>query len=155
MKVTHPNRAVPSHCNEPLGAAEAGYKQKKALYAASYPGVRAQVRPIVMDTFGGFAKESWEELSRLVRIAATSGGELDDKMYSALLQDLRWRLATTLARAQYAVVDHLNWRLRSHIRLDAIQPPNSPPSSSAGSDTGAERVKSIRRTISTSVDDEE
>jgi hypothetical protein len=35
-----------------LGAAEAGYKQKRA--SASYPSVMHQIRPIVMDTFEGF-----------------------------------------------------------------------------------------------------
>jgi hypothetical protein len=160
MKVTHPNPAVPTHCKTSLGAAEAGYKQKRALYSASYPGVMHQIRPIVMDTFGGFAKDSWEELERLVRIAATTGGEVDDKLFSPLLQDLRWRLATTLARGQHAVVDHLNFRLRTHIKLDSNFQPQSSPSpysqtSGTGSATLADRVKSTRRTISTSVGDEE
>jgi hypothetical protein len=56
MKViTHPKPAVPTHCKTPLGAAD---KLKRALYSASYPGVMHQIRPIVMDTFGGFAKDS-------------------------------------------------------------------------------------------------
>jgi hypothetical protein len=138
MRVTHPNPAVPTHCKTPPGAAEAGSKQKRALYSASYPGVKHQIRPIVLDTFGGFAKDSWEELERLVPIAATTGGEVDDKLYSPLLQDLRWRLATTLARGQHAVVDHRNFRRRTHIKLDSkFKPPSSPPSYSQTSGTGS------------------
>jgi hypothetical protein len=142
------------------GAVTAGYKQKKALYASSYPGVKAQVRPIVMDVFGSFATESWVELDRLVRIAAMRGGELDKTVYSALLQDLRWRLATTLAKAQFMVVDHLNWRLRTHIKLDSQLPVPSSASQATqttgtGPDTGAGREKPSRRTLSTSVGDED
>ena len=159
MKITHPNMAVASHAVA-LGAVTAGYKQKKALYASSYPGVKAQVRPIVMDIYGSFAPESWVELDRLVRIAATSGGELDKTIYSALLQDLRWRLATTLAKAQFMVVDHLNWRLRTHIKLDSqLHVPSSASSVSQTSGTGpatdAGREKPIRRTLSTSFGDED
>lgn len=64
-----------------------GTNRKKAIDVSSYPDVNAQVRPIMMDTYGGIAPESWDELD------ATSGGDLENKIYSALLQDLRWRLA--------------------------------------------------------------
>jgi len=58
------------------------------------------------------------------------------------------------------VVDHLNWRLRTHIKLDAAQHIASSSSSSAaasgtGSASGADREKPVRRTLSTSVGDED
>lgn len=40
MKVTHPNRAVPSHCHAPLDASEAGYKQQRAIQVGKPKFVR-------------------------------------------------------------------------------------------------------------------
>jgi hypothetical protein len=105
VMVTHPSRDVPAHSSRPLAAAELGYQKKMSHYAASYEGVRPQITPIVMDVCGGIAKGSWDELYRLLMLASNGGGEVDDQLFARFLQDLRYRLATSIEASRLAFAE--------------------------------------------------
>jgi len=80
--------------------------EKKDKYTSNYSISASAIQPLVFEVYGGWATGTYEYLRVLVHSIA--GG--DDKLFASLWQDLRDRVAVTLATGQAAVIDYFNFK---------------------------------------------
>lgn len=111
--VTHPNIREDEICNKPLAAAEAGAKRKVESYVKDFEIDKDSVRPIVFETYGGWAEPTFSFLREMVRAIAGA----DDAVFRKLWRDLRFRLAVNLAKGQADVVHYINSREKASTGL--------------------------------------
>jgi hypothetical protein len=109
--VTHPNIRHDEICKTPLAAAEAGAKRKIESYVNDFEIEKETVRPIVFETYGGWAEETFSFLREMTRAIAGA----DDAIFRKLWRDLRFRLAVNLAKGQAEVVHYINSRERAAV----------------------------------------
>ena len=86
------------------------WKRKKAKYMAQYDIDGSTVQPMVFSTYGEYASQTMAYLFNMVQTIAQG---LGDVIVSNLWNDLRYRIASTLARAQARVLDYFSWRTRT------------------------------------------
>jgi hypothetical protein len=106
VQVTHPDRTDPACSQAPLVAAEHNWRAKQHKYVTSYNIDVTTIQPLVFEVYGGWAQGTYEFLHIVVQ--AISGG--DDKIFASLWQDLRDRIAVTLATGQAAVINYFNFK---------------------------------------------
>jgi hypothetical protein len=106
VRVTHPDRNDPRNSASPLAAAERNWREKQLKYVNNYDISTTAIQPLVFEVYGGWAQGTFEYLRTLIRSIA--GG--DDKLFAVLWQDLRDRVAVSLATGQAAVIDFFNFK---------------------------------------------
>lgn len=98
------------------------WQRKRAKYTAQYEMDESVIQPMVFDTYGGYAANTLAYLFRLVQKIAEG---LEEEMVSKLWSDLRYRIASTLAKAQARVLNYFHWRTRTPIASYHLSTPTS------------------------------
>jgi hypothetical protein len=125
IRVVHPkfDDAFPSAASREVCATKLfsaqlseAYDEKVNLYVGTYNIPRGNVIPFVVNTLGAIEKRSYEWLRLVVRSIAGD----DDGLYSIILAKIKYRIASTVARGEAAVLERLR-RLNSSPEGDRQQ----------------------------------
>jgi hypothetical protein len=106
VMITHPSfRGRQNHVT-PLHAAEAGVQTKYKRYLENYEVNKADVIPLVFDTYGGYAEVTYQFLQQM----ASTIGRNDAKLAAKVLRTLRDRIAVALHTGHSELIHWLNSR---------------------------------------------
>jgi hypothetical protein len=108
VMVTHPKIDKPEYSEEPLVAAKLGVEVKFKKYVDSYHIAREDVIPLVFETYGGYAKETFDFFKVISLTIANNEQKLADK----LMRALRERIAVALHTHQAYLIHWINGRER-------------------------------------------
>jgi hypothetical protein len=112
VRVVHPVMSNPAHGKKTVAAARLHWELKRKLYCDNTNLAPAAVQPMVFDTYGGMAPSTLAYLFKLVTRASRTNNQVDKDLRAKLWLDLRYRIATSLARTQARVIEYFNWRTR-------------------------------------------
>ena len=115
--VTHPKISIPQNAKESLAAARNGVKLKKRRYCDNFMVDEADIKPIVFETMGGTAEESFNFLREVVKVISAD----DEHLFAQLWRTLRSRIAVALAVGHADVIHCLNSKQRHRMGVLAYE----------------------------------
>ena len=101
VMVKSANIRDPAYASEPLRAAQEGVATKFARYVDNYQIDKADVKPLVFETYGGYAKETFDFFREITQVIAGN----DQRVANLLMRSLRERIAVEL-QTQHAYLIH-------------------------------------------------
>jgi hypothetical protein len=104
VMVTHPGFDKKENHTVPLHAASEGAKLKYKRYLENYEIDKADVIPLVFDSYGGYADASFKFLAKM----ANTIGANDPQLAASVLRSLRDRVAVALYSGQVELINWLN-----------------------------------------------
>ncbi len=122
VMVTHPKFENPDTSTTPLCTAKAGVAKKSTHYTANYMIAAEDVKPLVFETYGGWAVETLTCLKQLITVISKN----DDEVFGQLWRELRNRIAVALAKGHVSVIQTINSRQKTALgkRTAGIVPTN-------------------------------
>ena len=111
VQVVHP--VFDPHPLRPPVAVESAWNRKRQKYLAAYDIPAASMQPMTFDVYGRWAKLSQAYLFKLLKQVTAPLQDRDKHLCTKLWLDLRYRVATTIARRQARVLEYFHWRNRS------------------------------------------
>jgi len=106
VMITHPScRNRQNHVTH-LYAAEEAVKIKYSRYIDNYEVNKADIIPLVFDTYGGYGDVTYKFLQRM---AYSTIGRNDAKLTATVLRTLRDRIAVALHTGQSELIHYLNF----------------------------------------------
>ena len=96
----------PQTSEQPLVAAEQGVKEKYDRYVRNYNIAKDDVKPLVFETYGGYAKCTFDFLKSMVQTIAKG----EAKLIAKLMRALRERIAIALMTHHAYVIMWMNQR---------------------------------------------
>ena len=100
----HPNVTDKDTARKKLRTAYAAEELKFKRYCGNYHVQKAQIKPLVFETFGGWTENIYEYLYNVVKGIAGA----DDYLFTKLWRKLRNRIGVTLARGEGELILRLN-----------------------------------------------
>jgi hypothetical protein len=107
VSLIHPDLKKKAHW-VPKAATEERWMAKRHKYLSHHNISQEDIQPLVFDTYGGYSKGTLSHLFKIVGRTCTFGGKINERLRDQLWMDLRYRIATTIAREQAKVVGYFN-----------------------------------------------
>ena len=131
MRVTTPKLVDVQTAKEPLWTAKRAHQEKLDRYCKNWNTPVEDVHPLIFESFGGWAPQTYEELK--LQMKAITGE--DETLFAKVWRDLRSRIAVALAVGQAKIIQYLVMREPRSIEGDL-----GVSSNNAGSDAGVVAV---------------
>jgi hypothetical protein len=107
ISLIHPDLKKKAHW-APKAASEERWIAKRQKYLSHHNISPEDIQPLTFDFYGGYSKGTLAHLFKMVGRACTFGGIINDRLRDQVWMDLRYRIATTIAREQAKVIGYFN-----------------------------------------------